>query len=186
MWAQLWKLFVFSIILIYLSSTLCLAQELPIKWGEIPRADLEMKSCPEDSNASAIFLCDYGESYFGDELEIIYTRYVRVKILTTKGYEKGTVVARLHTGDGLEKLTDIEGITYNLNDKGNIESTELRSKDIYKDEASENVTRYRFTMPALAPGSVFELRYTIKAAPFYWSFMRCWTFQLDEPVRWSE
>jgi hypothetical protein len=162
------------------------AQEPPIKWGEIPRADLEMKNCPSDSNASAIILCDYGESYFGDELEIIFTRHIRVKILTTKGYEKGTVVARLHTGDGLERITDIEGVTYNLNDKGEIISTQLRSKDIYKDEVSENVTKYRFTMPALAPGSVFELRYKIQAAPFYWSYLRGWNFQWDEPVRWSE
>jgi hypothetical protein len=162
------------------------AQDLPIKWGEIPREDLEMKTCPDDSNASAIFLCDYGESYFGDELEINFKRVMRVKILTAKGLEKGTVIASLHTGDGLEKISNIEGVTYNLNDKGEIIATELKSKDIYEEKVNDNVTKYRFALPALTPGCVFELQFKIKSAPFYWWYMRDWTFQHDEPVRWSE
>jgi hypothetical protein len=162
------------------------AQELPIKWGEIPRSDLEMKSCPDDSNATAIYLCDYGESTFGDDLEIDYNRHVRVKILTAKGLEKGTIVAALHTGDGFEKISDIEGVTYNLNDKGEIVKTELKSKDIFQERVDDNRTNYRFAMPALTPGCVFELRFKIRTAAYHWWYMRGWTFQHDEPVRWSE
>jgi hypothetical protein len=42
------------------------SQEIPIKWGEIPIADLQMTSFPADSNASAVILCDFGESKLND------------------------------------------------------------------------------------------------------------------------
>ena len=71
-------------------SSFAFTQSPPITWGDIPRADLEMKSFPKDTNASAVVLCDYGESYFNDDLNIVFNRHVRIKILTTKGYEWGT------------------------------------------------------------------------------------------------
>ncbi len=38
-----------------------LAGEKAIKWGHIPRADLEMATFPDDTNAAAIILADIGE-----------------------------------------------------------------------------------------------------------------------------
>ncbi|MGE5401123.1 MAG: transglutaminase domain-containing protein [Ignavibacteriales bacterium] len=177
-------LFPFFIIISFMFFKDIHAQDLPVKWGDIPISDLEMKSFPQDTNATALILCDYGESYFNDELNIVFNRLLRVKIFTAKGYEWGTKTIVLYTDDNAEYIGDIEGITYSLNDKGEVEKSELKSKDIYKEEVDDNHTRYRFTLPNLKPGCIVEMKYRITSHHF--SLMKDWVFQKDEPVRWSE
>lgn len=178
--------FVLSIIILFLTINLPIhaQEEPPIKWGEIPRADLEMKSFPQDTNASALILCDYGESHLDDDLNVIYTRHLRVKIFTTKGYDWGTRSVGLYTEKHAESLEDIEGATYWLDEKGNIESQELKSRDIFEEDIDGSHTRYKFTLPALKPGCVIEMKYKIKSESLM--MMKGWVFQYDEPVRWSE
>ena len=64
----------FVLSVLFISSTFIFApafsQDAPITWGDIPRADLEMKSYEPDSNASAVILCDYGESHYNDLLNM--------------------------------------------------------------------------------------------------------------------
>ncbi|MGE5354310.1 MAG: transglutaminase domain-containing protein [Acidobacteriota bacterium] len=158
--------------------------EPPIKWGEIPVADLQMKSFPQDTNATALILCDYGESTFNDDLNIVFKRHMRIKILTAKGYDWGTHSVSLWTERNTETIHDIEGATYRLDEKGAIVKNELSSGDIFEEEINDRWTRYRFTLPALQPGCVVEFRYTIIASNI--SRMRDWVFQYSEPVRWSE
>ncbi|MCU7496876.1 MAG: DUF3857 and transglutaminase domain-containing protein [Ignavibacteria bacterium] len=160
------------------------AQEPPVKWGEIPMADLQMKSFPQDTNATALILCDYGESTFDDDFNIIFKRHLRVKILTAKGYDWGTHSVTILTKEGTESIDDIEGVTYRLDDKGNIVKNEMESDDIFKEKLSDGWTRYRFTLPALQPGCVIEMRYKIISNSI--GRMRDWVFQYSEPVRWSE
>ncbi|HXX65214.1 MAG TPA: transglutaminase domain-containing protein, partial [Bacteroidota bacterium] len=50
----------------------------------------------------------------------------------------------------------------------------------------ESRTRYRFTLPAVQPGSVIEFRYTIKTRAFAWEWIQPWHFQERIPVLWSE
>jgi hypothetical protein len=174
-----------AIVLSYLTfSSLAFAQEPPIKWGEIPREDLEMKSFPQDTNASAVILCDFGESSFNDDLTIVYHKHLRVKILTTKGYSWGTHVVTLQADKSAEWIDDIEGITYNLDDQNNIVKNELKDVDILKENVNDYWIQYRFILPGLKPGCVIEIRYTIKSKGF--GSMRDWIFQYSEPVRWSE
>ncbi|MDZ7362991.1 MAG: hypothetical protein ONB46_20065 [candidate division KSB1 bacterium] len=47
------------------------AQPESIKWGEVPRADLEMKVFPDDTNAAAVILGDVGNVYFNERLEMV-------------------------------------------------------------------------------------------------------------------
>ncbi|MDP4174119.1 MAG: transglutaminase domain-containing protein [Bacteroidota bacterium] len=171
--------------LIFLSYFSCLtAQDRPIKWGDIPRSDLEMTSFPQDSNASAVILCDYGESNYDDNLELIYQRHRRIKILTKKGYELGTHSVVVNMKDGDESIYGIEGTTYWLNEQGKVESRELDEKDVFKEKIDNERTLCRFTLPALTPGCVIEFRYKIRTNHIEW--MRSWVFQESEPVRWSE
>lgn len=176
--------FVLSALLFVSFNNVFSQEPAPIKWGEIPMADLQMKSFPQDTNATALILCDYGESYFNDDFAIVYNRHLRVKILTTKGYEWGTHSVSLYTDDHAESIHDIEGVTYRLDDKGSIVKTELEKKDIFEEEINDSYTRYKFTLPALQPGCVIEIRYKIVANSIY--YMRGWVFQHSEPVRWSE
>ena len=156
----------------------------PVEWGNIPRADLEMKTFPKDTNASALILCDYGESRFNDEFEIVFNRHLRIKILTTKGYEWGTYSLSIYTKDHTERISDIEGVTYWLNENGTIENSKLNENDIIEEEANEKYTRYKFTLPNLKPGCVIEIRYKITTQNI--ALIKDWVFQCSEPVRWSE
>jgi len=170
-------------------STICIStsvfsQSAPITWGDIPRADLEMKSFPKDTNASAVILCDYGESFFNDDLNIVFHRHLRVKILTTKGYEWGTASIRLYTEDRMQRIKNIEGITYFLDEQGHVIKNELLEKDIFTEDIDDKHTLCKFTLPALKPGCVIEIRYTINSTS--WWLMHDWRFQYSEPVRWSE
>lgn len=184
-----YKFFLLSISLTFLLPTLLThlcAQEAPppIEWGNIPRADLEMKIFPKDTNAAALILCDYGESRFNNEFNLVFRRHLRVKILATKGYEWGTHSISLYTVDNTERISDIEGTTYWLNEKGEVEKSELNEDDIFKEEASEKYTRYKFTLPNLKPGCIIEIRYSIESKNP--ALIKDWVFQHSEPVRWSE
>ncbi|HEY6953534.1 MAG TPA: transglutaminase domain-containing protein, partial [Bacteroidota bacterium] len=161
-----------------------IAQDPPVEWGIIPKADLEMKSFPADPNASALILCDYGDTKFDNELDLVFTQYLRVKILTTKGYDWGTKSVVLTTEDGAERIRDIEGATYSLDDNGAVVTAILDKKDIFEEKADGKHTRYRFTLPGLKPGCVIEMRYTTVSK--YMSDVPDWVFQSSEPVRWSE
>ena len=161
-----------------------LGQTPPLEWGEIPRADLEMKSYPADTNASALILSDFGETKFDNELHLVFTKHCRVKILTTKGYAWGTHIVDIYSFDHTETISGIEGVTYTLDATGQIVKHPLERKDIYEEELDRKNTRYRFTLPSLTPGCILEYRYTINSENIW--YIRDWVFQHDEPVLWSE
>ena len=170
----------FSLFLFELSSS----QDPPVKWGDIPREDLEMQSCPSDPNASVLVLCDYGESAFDNELNIVFKKHLRVKVLTQKGFDWGTFSIVLANGDVKERIKDIEGTTYSLDEKGAVIRNDLTDGDIFRQDIDDRHNLCRFTLPALKRGCVFEVRYTIIANSLF--YMRDWDFQSSEPVRWSE
>ena len=178
------KFLIYVIVFFSLTSLNLFAQKPNVEWGEIPRSDLEMTSYPSDTNATALVLYDYGESKFNDDLDIVFTRHQRVKIFTQKGFEWGTYSIVVRTGDGDERLVEIEGYTYSLNDKNEIITTEFDDDEVFEDKATDNVTYYKFTLPALKPGCIIEVRYKIVSTNLY--DVKDWTFQKDEPVRWSE
>ena len=159
-------------------------QDPGVKWGEVPMEDLLMTSFPGDSNATAVILYDYGESKLNNDFNIELTQHLRIKILNEKGYKWGTRTIRLLTEDGEERLDDLEAITYSLDKNGDIVENELDDDNVFEEEVSEKITDYKFTMPALSPGCVIDIRYTTIANSIY--DISDWTFQWEEPVRWSE
>ena len=173
----------FLIIFLFLLPKFTFSQDPPIKWGEIPRVDLEMKSYPQDTNATALILCNYGVTHINDEFNVEYSKIMRVKILNSNGFSWGTHSVEIYTKDGTERIYDIEGVTYNLDENGKVVESDLDDDDIFKEEVDDN-TRYRFTLPNLKAGSVVEIKYKIVAKSLY--MVPDWTFQYDEPVLWSE
>ena len=174
----------FLILSLFLFPALLYSQDPPIEWGKIPRVDLEMKSFPEDTNATAVILCDYGESYINNSINLEYSRIMRVKILNSNGFKWGSHAIEIYTKDRKERVFDIEGATYNLDGNGKVITSELNKDDIFKEEVSDTETRYRFTLPNLKPGCVIEIKYKIESNSLF--LTRGWTFQYDEPVLWSE
>jgi hypothetical protein len=164
-------------------SSLTFTQEPPIKWGEIPRGDLEMRSFPQDTNASAVILCDFGDSYITEKYNNIFKKHVRIKILSSKGYPFGTHSFIIYRDWRNERVRDLEGITYWINDRNEIEKEELKENDILMKKIDSRRNQYWFTLPALRPGCVLEIRYTIISKSIQF---KDWTFQKIEPVRMSE
>ena len=178
------KTSIFFILLLGLFSTKLFSQAPKLEWGEVPKSDLEMTSYPPDTNASALILYDLGESKFNDDLDIVFTRHQRVKIFTQKGFDWGTYSIGVRTSNGDERFVEVEGYTYSLNDKNEIVKTEFDDDEVFEDRVTDNVTYYKFTLPALKPGCVIEVRYKIVSTQLY--NVKDWTFQKNEPVRWSE
>ncbi|MFZ4620045.1 MAG: DUF3857 and transglutaminase domain-containing protein [Bacteroidota bacterium] len=180
---------IFSLIILSLFfSAILFSQEAPpppIKWGEINISDLQKTTFPSDTNASAVVLCDYGESSLNDYMNFVFKRHLRVKILKESGYSWGNESIVLYTDrkDG-ETIDDIEGITYTLDEKGKIVETEFDDDDVFEEKVSDTRTRYKWTLPGLKPGCIIDMRYEITARNLY--YVRDWPFQHSEPVIWSE
>lgn len=178
-----WRV-VLPVFLSLLVFRLTFSQDPPITWGDIPRADLEMTSLSSDPNATVYTLCDYGETSFDDDFNVVFKRHLRIKILTKRGYDRGTFSFQLANGNVKQQMNNIEGATYSLDDKGNIVKHELNADDIYKEDLGNNRKLCRFTLPALKQGCVIEVRYKLTTNSIF--AVPDWWFQGSQPVRWSE
>jgi hypothetical protein len=143
-----------------------------------------MSVFPGDTNATALILFDVGETTLNDNLELVFFRTTRIKILTDAGYPWGTHSVSIYTKNGAQRINDIEAATYTLGADSNVIRTEMDDESIFKEKLSDTRTRYKFTLPKLSPGCIIEYRYRIIASR--WGDIQDWTFQQSEPVLWSE
>ena len=160
------------------------AQGKPMKWGEVPRADLEMKNFPEDSNATAVILCDYGTVSFDEEFRVVFNRHRRIKILSQAGYTWGDYAVQYYDKSGVQRVEGIEGQTFVLETDGSVRREKLDKKSIFDEDVDGDWRRKRFTLPSLNPGAVVEYRYRLVSK--YATSLPNWDFQTSEPTRWSE
>ncbi len=159
------------------------AQNPPMKWGEVPRPDLEMKNYPADTNATAVILCDYGEVSFDDAFNLVFKRHRRIKLLSEAAYEWGGLTISYYGKDRAQWITDVEGQTHTLVN-GAVRKDKLDKKSIFNEEVDGEYRRVRFTLPALTPGAVIEYRYTVHSKGA--RYLHGWDFQSEEPTLWSE
>ncbi|NUM68999.1 hypothetical protein HUU39_27660 [candidate division KSB1 bacterium] len=117
------------------------AQDKPMKWGEVPRADLEMKSFPADSNASAVILCDFGEVSFDTEYELNFWRHRRIKILSPAGFKWGEVFLTYRAKDRSQRINDLEGFTFILAADGTVRREKLDKKSIFEEKVDDEHRR---------------------------------------------
>ena len=163
--------------------TAALAQRA--EWGEVSRDVMERTAFPADSNAAAVALLDYGRVRVRKNLQLVFERHRRVKLLSEAAYDAwGTVEIPCYADDDVQEVSDIEGQTFVLGPEGEVARHELDDDVIFDEDVDGASRRVRFTLPALAPGAVIEYRYEIESAhPLY---MPDWSFQAGEPTRWSE
>ena len=160
-----------------------------MKFGKITPAEFQLNAEKFDSGASAVIIADIGTVKFEGNtsgyFNIIFTRFIRVRIMNKNGLDIGNrEISLYHSSDGdMEKIISIKGSTYNL-ENGSIKETKLDEKSIFTQKYNNNIDDKKFSMPALKEGSVFELEYSVKS-PFT-SRMESWSFQGDYPVLWSE
>jgi hypothetical protein len=159
------------------------------KFGKITAADFNLSAEKFDSGANAVIIADIGNSSFEGNnkgsFNLVFTRFMRVKIINKNGVDIGTQEILLfndRVGDA-EKLFSLRGSSFNL-ENGVVTETKLDEKSIFNEKSSKNYDIRKFSMPALKEGTIFDLVYTIKS-PFD-TELRPWSFQGNYPRLWSE
>jgi hypothetical protein len=159
------------------------------KFGKITPADFNLAAAKFDSGANAVIIADIGSTSFEGNnkgfFTLVFTRFMRVKIMNRNGMDAGTQEILLYhsSNDDVEKITSLKASTFNL-ENGIVSETKLDDKSIFNEKYSKNYDLRKFSMPALKEGSIFDLVYTIKS-PFE-TELRPWSFQGEYPRLWSE
>lgn len=178
----------FSFVFFMLFCTLLVsAQDKIPAFGSIDKADLQMKDCEFDPGAEAVVLLDVGEvqyAYIMDVGWVLEAEYrIRIKILKQSGMSYANHKIRFFNDESTEDLTQLSGITYNLDEAGNIVETKLERKEKYKKNIDDEKGEASFAMPAVKVGSVIEYRYKISVSAF--GYIPAWRFQWMIPVKYS-
>jgi Domain of Unknown Function with PDB structure (DUF3858)/Transglutaminase-like superfamily len=159
------------------------------KFGNITLADFKIPVEKFDSGANAVIISDIGSTSFEGNTKgfftLIFTYYMRVKIINKNGFRIGShEILLFHNEEGVsEKLTTLKGSTFNL-ENGIVTETKLDVQSVFNEKLNNNYERKKFTLPALKEGAIFDLEYTVRS-PFY-TRLRPWSFQGDYPCLWSE
>jgi len=179
--------FITACLILIGAGKIALAENLPVKFGKVSEAELKMKVYDKDTSASAVILCDYGETFFEFSQKgfaVTYKMFRRIKILKKEGYDYAKHSIYLYkSNDGTNDVSRIKGFTYNLDDNGTVVKTKLEKSNIFREQTSKRYNTFKFEMPAVKEGSVIEYEYSVMT-PF-WSIPD-WYFQSEIPTVYSE
>jgi len=169
-----------------ITSPLLFAQKDLPKFGKIDKADLLLKECEFDKDAAAYKLLDYGDVRYvrGKDLFRIETqRRIRIKILKDKGLDLANIKIKFYSKEGYENISDVSGVTYNIDNSGNVVTTKLEKSSIFKKPIDKKFSEVAFTLPDVKVGSVIEYKYTDDKESI--ENLSDWYFQDDIPTRLS-
>jgi len=172
--------------LMLLSFNLIFAQKEIPKFGDIDKADLQMKECEYDKDAETYKLLDYGNVQYqimNDNFNIMTERRTRIKILKDKGLDDANIKIDFYSSGDYERLLEISGITYNLDNTGNVVKTKLDKSSIFIKKLNNRYSQLSFSMPDVKVGSVIEFKY--KDVKVTLAGLDSWKFQDDIPTRLS-
>lgn len=178
---------VFFAILFISFNSVTEAQDNFPSYGKIDIADLQLQDCSFDPGAEAMILLDIGEiefTYINNIGWVSETKYrTRVKILKEKGTGMGEIKLSYYAKNGREGISNISGISYNLDANGNIEESKLDGGNIYNKAIDKEFSSISFALPNVKKGTVFEYKY--KKTRKSYSYIPSWNFQQSTPVRYS-
>lgn len=166
------------------------SQEKLPDFGKIDKADLELKECSFDKNASAMNLTKTADVEVSIDLYSgapkVRTEYrVRIKIFDEKAFEQASISIP-YLDSRATKVTDVDAYIYNLDAQGKIVTQKLNKDQIFKQKGKGKkvYNSIRFTFPGLIRGSVVEYHYTrinkngLSVKP--------WLFQDEIPTLYSK
>ncbi|HEY5464087.1 MAG TPA: DUF3857 domain-containing protein [Hanamia sp.] len=175
-----------TILLLFNSLLLFAGKEIPA-YGKIDKSDLQLKECEFDKDAEACNLISYGDVHYtisGEDFNIITERRIRIKILKEKGLDEANIKIRFYSRSNYENINSISGLTYNLDNSGNIVITKLGKSSVYIKAIDKQYSEVSFTLPDVKIGSVIEYKYTDVKKSI--DNLDDWYFQDDIPTRFSE
>jgi len=151
-------------------------------YGQIDIADLRLTTCDFEKDASAMVLFDKTDVSTVDDQTVI-VRHKRIKFLNNKGFDAADVVLAYRGKNHLEKITDVEAQTINL-DGDVIKYLPVDNALIYKQAADKNTKTIKFSFPGVKAGSIVEFAYKLNID--FPGAIPDWNFQGRLPVRYSE
>ena len=162
------------------------AQDLPIKWGTITDAERALAAVDGDPDAAAVVLGDVGVAEVDynrgrDDFRLVLHRHRRVKVLRESGYGLGEFAFRYPDG---AKVRNVRGQTFVTEPGGALRRVELEKRSVVDGPVGEGMREVRFSMPALAPGAIFEFEYVYESDGLF--APPVWYFQSEEPTLASE
>ncbi|MCK0156054.1 DUF3857 domain-containing protein [Cellulophaga sp. F20128] len=152
-------------------SQVAMAQEFD--YGKVSKLELEEKTHPIDSSASAAFLFKQRTTFFqfsdSEGFQVVTEIYERIKIYDKEGFDYATKQVNLYRANqgNKEKFTGLKAASYNLV-KGKIEESKLKKDGIFETELSDYYDQTKFTMPNVKEGTVVEYKYRI-TSPFIYN-----------------
>jgi Transglutaminase-like enzymes, putative cysteine proteases len=177
------KLFLIMMFFITCQSVMKAQNDDMVSLGEA----LAQKQYPGDPMAEAAILSDVGNSFFesSDEgFSLYFERKTSVKIYKKAGLKWGEIEIPFYfANEGIEKIYDIVGATYNMED-GIIKTTPLVIEKKLEEKIDKNWRMMKIAMPNVKEGSVIEISYKI-SSPYLFN-LRSWDFQYKIPVKYSE
>ena len=131
-----------------LSGNLLQAQTFP-NFGIISQEERELKECPFDNEADAVYLLHEAVSNYNDQYNLITEHHIRVKILKEKGIGYADISIPFYSDGGFEFISDIEGLVFNYDEKGNRSEKKLDRKSIYVKKTTQYHSVTRFALPSV-------------------------------------
>ncbi|MGN6532016.1 MAG: DUF3857 domain-containing protein [Ginsengibacter sp.] len=174
-----------ALLLVFACTTILAQKELP-PYGKIDKQDLLLKECEFDKDAEAYTLLNYGEVHYdivAEDFKIVTNRRTRIKILKEKGLDQANIKLHFYSKSGYEEIRGISGITYNIDNAGNVVTTKLEKSSVYIKKLNNKVSEVSFTMPDVKVGSVIEYKYIDTKKSI--RDLDDWYFQDDIPTRIS-
>lgn len=168
-----------AFILALMVSSALHAQKKP-KFGQIDIEDLKMTVYPQDSSAGAVILMDYGKTTLDHNIEVLFTRHVRIKILNKDAFDWADVSIPYAKGDMVNRL---KAATYNLVN-GKVEQTMVEKSDMFVEKADKYRNDKNFTFPNVKEGSIIEYTFAVNYGSI--KYISPWYFQHKIPVIHSE
>lgn len=150
--------------------------------------EMKLKKYDKDTSAHAYVMAEFGKTSiysFEESTPLVYEYHVKIKILDSKGFDKANVEIPFYTSDPrrFEKVTDVAGVTYYKDEKGNMKIAELDASKIYTVNENKYWNKVKFAMPNVQNGSIIEYKYKIES-PYLLNF-KTWLFQSDIPKVYS-
>lgn len=180
------KKIVFCFLFLFLIWELEAQDNLP-SFGKVDKADLAMNDCSFDPGAEAIVLLDVGEiefNYFENVGWVSESSYrIRIKILKEKAVNRAEIKLSYYAKNKRENISNISGVSYNLDANGKIEESKLEGRNIYDKVIDKEFSEISFALPNVKTGTVFEYRY--KTTRKSYSYLPSWKFQNNIPVIYS-
>jgi hypothetical protein len=183
------KTFYTTLFFLFAVSFQPLAQKGQPAFGKVDKADLEMKDCDFDKGADAVVLIDYGNIYYDrgstgfSVFKTVFECRTRIKILKEKGLSQANIEIQYYNRHGEERISKMNANTYNLDESGKIQTTEVKKSSIYSKQIDASYSKMIIAFPDVKVGSIIEYSYSIERETYN---LRNWYFQRRIPVRYSE